>query len=90
MIALGSDNLGGGGTADYDFYPVAWWTCRITDFDMSPAEIAERNRYIRHCRLYLFSVLGAFVVDGTLLYWRAKEIKAGGEKETLNQVGGIE
>jgi len=35
--------------------------------------IAERNMYIRECRLRLFSDLGAFVKNGQLVYWRAND-----------------
>ena len=59
----------GEGTADCVFHPDS--SCRITDFDLSDEEIAERNRYIRACRLRLFSKLGAFVQNEQLLYWRA-------------------
>lgn len=33
-------------------------------------DLAERNAYIRECRLFLFSKLGAVVIDGCLKYWR--------------------
>jgi len=59
------------GTADFIFHP--WSSCRITDFDLSDFEIAERNMYIRECRLRLFSDLGAFVKNGQLVYWRAED-----------------
>lgn len=31
--------------------------------------VAERNKYIHKCQLYLFSKLGAIVQKGILLYW---------------------
>ena len=61
----------GEGTADCVFHPDS--SCRITDFDLSDEEIAERNRYIRACRLRLFSDLGAFVLNGQLVYWRDRD-----------------
>ena len=61
------------GTVDYSFHPFAWSSCRITDFDLSDEEIAERNIYIRQCRLRLFSDLGAFVLNGQLVYWWARD-----------------
>jgi len=33
-------------------------------------EIAERNEYIHECRMRMYSVLGAMVQKGRLLYWR--------------------
>ena len=30
----------------------------------------ERKIYVQECRLRLFSVLGAIVREGTMLYWR--------------------
>ena len=56
------------GTADFVFH--RWSSCRITDYDLSDEEIAERNRYIHQCRLRLFSDMGAFVLNGQLVYWR--------------------
>ena len=62
---------GGTGTADFAFHTRS--SSRITDFDLSDFEIAERNMYIRECRLRLKSDLGAFVLNGQLLYWRPKD-----------------
>ena len=50
--------------ADRDYVDYGW-------FD-ADADIRERNEYIRECRLFLFSTLGAFVLDGQLIYWRIK------------------
>ncbi len=52
--------------------------------------IKVRNEYIRKCRLRLFSVLGACVLRGRLLYWRVSdwlraEIKGPMKKAFLNR-----
>jgi len=59
------------GTGDHVFHTRS--SCRITDFDLSDEEIAERNMYIRECRLRLFTDLGAIVLNGQLVYWRAAD-----------------
>ena len=64
-----------GGTTDYVFQTSAWTSARITDFDLSYEEIAERNEYIRKNRLFLFSLLGAFVLLWSLLYWKVKKFR---------------
>ena len=33
-------------------------------------DVSDRNDYIRNCRLFQFSKLGAVVKEGVLLYWR--------------------
>lgn len=47
--------------ANRDFVDYGW---------IEPINLAERNAYIKECRLFLFSKLGAFVIDGCLKYWR--------------------
>ena len=37
---------------------------------LAAMDFSDRNRYIRECRLRLMAVLGAFVLNGQLVYWR--------------------
>jgi hypothetical protein len=62
------------GTADYEFHPYESISVRITDF-LSFEDIAERNRYIWECRMFLFLLLGAFVQCGSILYWKVKKFR---------------
>lgn len=38
-------------------------------------DCGDRNMYIAECRLRLFSALGAFVLNGQLVYWRVSKGK---------------
>jgi len=51
--------------ADRDYVDYGW---------LAPLDIAERNRYIRECRLFLCSKLGAIVRLSQLLFWRTKTV----------------
>jgi len=42
-------------------------------FEPAWMDMMENNIYIRQYRLRLFSDLGAFVLNGQLVYWRARD-----------------
>ena len=51
---------------DPDFVDYGW--------GLSPEDLAERNTYIKECRLYLLSTLGAVVRLSQLLFWQIKKV----------------
>jgi len=53
---------------DRDFVDYSWGS------PVDLVALAKRNAYIKECRLFLFSILGAIVRQGQLLFWQIKKV----------------
>ena len=49
------------------------WAYDVSLSFTSQYDLAERNAFIHECRMKMFSVLGAVVRCGSLLYWRMND-----------------